>query len=229
MKLLALPGLDGTGTLFDRFSQLAPDGFEVAAVSYPPDRPLDYAGHLEIARRYLPTGEPFLLLGESFSGPVSVRLAAEAPPGLAGLVLCNTFVRSPSWSGFRHLPWELLFRRPVPWNVVRRRLAGRWTTPEIVRSVRETSRTVAPEVMAKRLRETLTVDVRDALARVRVPVLALHSTRDGLVRPRCLRTILKVKPETRVAEIDGPHMLLQIAPEEAWKAIAAFAASLHPA
>ena len=225
MKLFALPGLDGTADLFEPFVRSAPHGFEVATARYPPDRELDYAGHLEIARRFLPEDGPFLLLGESFSGPIATWLAAEAPAGLAGLILCNTFVRPPSWSGFRHLPWELLFRRPVPKNVVRRRLAGRWIDPEIVRAVRTASRTVAPEVMAKRLRETLTVDARDALAAVRVPVLALHSRRDGLVRPRCLRAILEVKPETRVAEIDAPHMLLQIAPREAWTAIEAFAAS----
>ena len=152
MKILALPGLDGTADLFEPFARSAPDGFEVATVSYPPDRALDYAGHLEIARRHLPADGPFLLLGESFSGPVSVWLAAEAPPGLTGLVLCNTFVRPPSWSGFRHLPWELLFRR-------------------------------------------------------------------------CLKTILAVKPETRVAEIEAPHMLLQIAPREAWSALEELASS----
>jgi len=222
MKILALPGLDGTADLFEPFVRSAPDGFAVTTASYPPDQALDYAEHLEIARRHLPADGPFLLLGESFSGPLSVWLAAEAPPGLAGLVLCNTFVRSPSWSGFRHLPWELLFRRPVPRNVVRRRLAGRWTSPEIVRTVRETSRRVAPDVMAQRLRATLTVDARDALAAVRVPVLALHSTRDGLVRRRSLKTILAVKPETQVAEIDAPHMLLQIAPRDAWEAIENF-------
>lgn len=227
MKILALPGLDGTADLFAPFTRCTPSGFEVATASYPPDRPLDYGEHLEIARRHLPADGPFLLLGESFSGPLSVWLAAEDPPGLAGLILCNTCVRSPSWSGFRHLPWELLFRRPVPKNVVRRRLAGRWTTPEVVRAVRETGREVSPEVMAKRLRETLTVDARDAFAAVQVPVLALHSTRDGLVRPRSLRTIRAVKPATRVAEIDAPHMLLQIAPQKAWSAIETFAAALR--
>ncbi len=225
MKILALPGLDGTADLFEPFVRSAPDGFVVETVSYPPDRQLDYAEHLEIARRHLPADGPFLLLGESFGGPLSVWLAAEAPPGLAGLILCNTFVRAPNWSGFRHLPWEWLFRRPVPRNVVRRRLAGRWTTPEIVRTVRAVDRKVAPEVMAKRLRETLTVDARDAFARVPVPVLALHGTRDGLVRRRSLRAILAVRPETEVAEIEAPHMLLQIAPDEAWAAIGRFVAA----
>ncbi|MGD2116027.1 MAG: alpha/beta hydrolase, partial [Acidobacteriota bacterium] len=147
MKILALPGLDGTGDLFRWLEREAPEGFAVEPVSYPPDRGsgvLNYPAHLEVARRWLPADGPFLLLGESFSGPVAVRLAAEAPPGLVGLILCATFVRPPSWSGFRHLPWQTLFSRPVPRHVIRRRLAGAWMSPEIVRAVREVTRKVDP-------------------------------------------------------------------------------------
>jgi pimeloyl-ACP methyl ester carboxylesterase len=222
MKLLALPGLDGTGDLFHWFAREAPEGIAVKPVSYPPDRRsgvLDYATHLDMARRHLPDAEPFLLLGESFSGPVAVRLAAEAPPGLAGLVLCATFVRPPSWSGFRYLPWKTLFSRPVPRHVIRRRLAGPWISPEIVRAVREVSRKVDPAVRAARLRASLTVDARDALARVDVPILYLRGARDRLIPHRCLRAILALRPDVHVAEIDAPHMLLQIAPGEAWTAI----------
>jgi len=225
MKILALPGLDGTGDLFRWFAAMAPDGFTVDAVAYPPDAEsgvLDYPSHQDFARRHLPTDGPFLLLGESFSGPVAVRLAAEAPPGLAGVVLCNTFVRSTSWSGFRHLPWEGFFDRPVPKYIFYRKLAGLQTTPELVATVREATRKVDPAVSAARLRETLTVDARDAFSRVEAPVLYLRGTRDRLVPGRCLRTVLAIKPDTTVARIDAPHMLLQLAPDAAWEAIRAF-------
>ena len=219
MRVFALPGLDGTGDLFYPLVRAAPRGVTVETVAYPPDRPLGYDAHLEIARSRLPDTGRFLLLGESFSGPIAVRLAAEAPPGLVGLALCATFVRSPSWSGFRHLPWKTLFSRPVPRHVIRRRLAGPWISPEIVASVRGVTRQVEPSVLATRLRETLTVDARDALARVEVPILDLRGTRDRLVPRRCRRAILAVRPDIRTAEIEAPHMLLQIAPREAWAAI----------
>lgn len=232
MRILALPGLDGTGDLFRWFAESAPDGMTVDTVTYPATREsgvLDYPSHLDFARRHLPSDGPFLLLGESFSGPVAVRLGAEAPPGLAGVVLCNTFVRSPSWSGFRHLPWGLLFERPVPTHVVRRRLAGRDTTPEILAAVRAVTQKVEPAVRAARMRAALAVDARDAFARLEVPVLYLRGTRDRLVRSWCLRTVLKLKPETTVAMIDAPHMLLQVAPDEAWDAIRSFVDDQHRA
>jgi surfactin synthase thioesterase subunit len=50
MRLIALPGLDGTGDLFRWLAREAPREFEVEAVAYPSDQALDYGGHLEIAR-----------------------------------------------------------------------------------------------------------------------------------------------------------------------------------
>jgi pimeloyl-ACP methyl ester carboxylesterase len=60
-----------------------------------PDRPLDYAEHTSFARAMLPRDRPYVVLGESFSGPVAISLAATAPPGMIGYVLCASFVRCP--------------------------------------------------------------------------------------------------------------------------------------
>ncbi|UUZ51553.1 alpha/beta hydrolase [Massilia sp. B-10] len=46
-------------------------------------------------RSRLPPAEPYFLLGESFSGPVAIALAAERPPMLLGLILSCTFARNP--------------------------------------------------------------------------------------------------------------------------------------
>ena len=36
-----------------------------------------------------------VLLAESFSGPIAIRVAADPPPGLAGVILCGTFAKNP--------------------------------------------------------------------------------------------------------------------------------------
>jgi pimeloyl-ACP methyl ester carboxylesterase len=229
MNVVLLPGLDGTGDLFAGLVRTAPAEIEVSTVHYPDHRVLDYDGHLEIARRHLPAAGPFLLVAESFSGPIGIRLAAAAPTGLVGLVLCNTFARRPSWRGFRYLPWELFFRRPVPRFTVRRRLVGRWTSPEWVRIVREATADVDPAVLAARMRSVLSVDASEELRRVAVPLLYLRGTRDGLVPRRSLEHVRAVKPSVEVVELDAPHMLLEVAPEAAWEAITHFLTTrYHP-
>ena len=93
--LVLLPGMDGTGELFAPF--IAALGPEVSSVVVRyPDQPQGYASHEDAARAALPEGKPFVVLGESFSGPVAISIAAASPPGLCGYILCSSFVSCPS-------------------------------------------------------------------------------------------------------------------------------------
>jgi pimeloyl-ACP methyl ester carboxylesterase len=84
MKLVLIPGLDGTGDLFAPFvAALA--GVDTQVISYPPDRSMNYAEHEAHVRERLPEHGEYMLLAESFSGPVGIAIAASAPAGLKGL------------------------------------------------------------------------------------------------------------------------------------------------
>jgi pimeloyl-ACP methyl ester carboxylesterase len=95
VALVLLPGMDGTASLFSEFSTALGAEFEVIPVSYPSDVPLGYRELEQVARAALPEDKPFVLLGESFSGPIAIAIAASSPPGLLGLVLCCSFARNP--------------------------------------------------------------------------------------------------------------------------------------
>lgn len=56
-------------------------------VSYPPDQSLGYRDLAHLVRSRLPKDEPFILLAESFSGPIALALAADPPPQLKALIL----------------------------------------------------------------------------------------------------------------------------------------------
>lgn len=222
MRIILLPGLDGTGDLFEEFVRFTPPSFEPQVVTYPYSEPLTYPQCSDFAKDLLPKGEPFLLLGESFSGPVAISVAAQSPPGLRGLILCNTFACRPAWSVFRFLPWRLAFSVPMPRYKVGLYLVGfknvaGWEAP-----IRQANRKVLPEVHAARMREVLTVDVRSDLCSVSVPTLYVRGSNDRLVWKRSLTKIVKARASVSVAEIEAPHMALQLAPKECWSAILDF-------
>jgi pimeloyl-[acyl-carrier protein] methyl ester esterase len=76
--LVLLPGLDGTGKLFAAFVRALGAGVESRVVGYSPDEPLGYE-ELELkVRAQLPLDRSYVLLGESFSGPIAMRIAARA-------------------------------------------------------------------------------------------------------------------------------------------------------
>jgi pimeloyl-[acyl-carrier protein] methyl ester esterase len=80
--LLLLPGIDGTGKFLGVFAQALRPSVEPMIVSYPSDRALGYDELEALVLAALPSDRGYILLGESFSGPLAVRIAARSPPGL---------------------------------------------------------------------------------------------------------------------------------------------------
>jgi pimeloyl-ACP methyl ester carboxylesterase len=214
-SLVLLPGLDGTGALFRRFLDALDPGIRTVVVSYPQDRAVDYAGLQDIVRSFLPRQEPFVLLAESFSGPVAISVAASRPAGLCGLILTCSFARNPR-------PWLTPLRPAVRFLPVRAApvalLAipafGRFATPALRGELAAALSRVAPSVIRSRLGAVLDVDVTARLALVVVPALYLRASDDWLV-PAPAADGFAAMPRIRFAEIEGPHFLLQARPAEA--------------
>src|ERR1700761_2625283 len=93
--LVLLPGLDGTGDFFRPLVETLDGSIPTRIVRYPVDGCYDYDTCRELVRRELPVNGSYVVLGESFSGPLAIELAAESPPGLAGVILSSSFVANP--------------------------------------------------------------------------------------------------------------------------------------
>jgi len=225
LRLVLLPGMDGTGKLLAPFVQALPPGFEAFVVSYPPDRPLPYADLLPLVDAAVPASGPYVLVAESFSGPLAILHAAARPPGLRALVLSATFASNPLPPAVRAigvLARPSLFRIRPTASFARRFLAGKDVRPELLGLLMSVAAGVDPEVMAFRLRQVLDVDVEDALPSIAVPVLYLRASRDRLVGRRAMQRIAARLPGLRAIALDAHHLLLETRPEEAIRAIADF-------
>ncbi len=230
-SIVLLPGLDGTGTLFRPFVAHLPPSLRPIVVSYPATEQLRYSELLERATRALPSGEPFVILGESFSGPLAIMAAATCPAGLQAVVLCATFVRNPLWipaSLLRHLvrPWAF---RLYPKFSAAKALLGGYSSAELRESLAAAIGAVKPEVFATRIREVLAVDVSDQLLQCPVPILYLRGTRDLVVPKHNSSEIAAASRVVTVRSIDAPHMVLQTRPVEAAAAILEFLQNHVPA
>jgi len=226
--LVVLPGLDGTATLHAEFVESVSPVFDsVAVVPYPPDESIGYAELEALARAALPPSAPFVLLGESFSGPIALSIAADPPPNLVGLVLSTTFARypvpllSPFAAFTRFAPV-----RTLPSSVLSWALLGRWATPQLQASLRSALAAVSPAVLQFRAAAALQADVSARLGRVSVPVLYLRATHDRLLSAAAGRHILSALPQCTTMEIAGPHLLLQTAPADCARAVGAFSKRL---
>jgi pimeloyl-[acyl-carrier protein] methyl ester esterase len=221
MRWILLPGLDGTGDFFEPFIRELPAGVEATPIRFPRDQPLGYEELFEYVRQRLPA-EPFLLVAESFSGPLAVRLAAAEPPGMIGAVVSASFVRNPLPSWLRFLARPALFSANLPEWVMRAVLAGNTAPPQIRHLARKVMRDHEPEVVAHRARAALQVDATEALKTCRLPLLFLTGDRDNLIRRHNRRLVERLRPDVKIVSFDSPHFLLQLHAREALAAIEAF-------
>ena len=209
--LVLLPGMDGTGSLFSDFVAELGDPIQPVEVAYPPQQVLDYEQLETYVRERLPANEPFVLLGESFSGPIAISIAAKAPCNLIGLILCCSFARNPrpALAGLK------AFIRLVPAiksaTLIGPMLLGKHSTPALRHQLNVALSQVSSKVMQARLRAVIDVDVTELLKQVCVPTLYLRATDDRLVPQSASALISSIAPQTRVVDVDGPHMLLQVA------------------
>jgi pimeloyl-ACP methyl ester carboxylesterase len=219
-----LPGMDGTGRLFSRFVAAGSGALELRTLSYPPDRFLGYADLEALVRRELPADRPFALLGESFGGPLALRIAADPPPGLVGLVLAATFHRRPaarSIAALRLLS-PAFFRLPLPPHAARLLLAGEDAPDDLVSEVRAAVSAAKGSVMAARAREALRVDATDLLRRCPVPLLFLGGKQDRLLRSALPIEVRALRPDAEIRMLEAPHLVLQRRPAECMRIVEAF-------
>ncbi len=221
--LLILPGLDGRGLMHEVFAAALGPGVEVRAVHYPEREALGYDELEHIARAALPeTGEVFVL-GESFSGPLAVRLASACPGRVRGLILCGSFVSNPR-PGLAFLRG---FVRGAPFlgvllSAVAPALLGKAGSPALRGALAETLARTSSAALAARLRAVLAVDVSAPFATLDMPVLYLRAAYDRIVPRRASEQAARLNPHVRVVEIRASHFMLQTAPAEAAQAVAAF-------
>jgi pimeloyl-ACP methyl ester carboxylesterase len=227
--LVVLPGLDGTATLLSDFVEAVRATFDsVITISYPRDQVLDYKQLESLARLSLPSEGPFVLLGESFSGPIALSIAADPPPNLVGLILSTTFAKNPV-SLLR--PFACLTPlapvRTLPMSVLSWWLLGNWATPKIKNALRAALQSVASPVLRARAANALRSDVTECLNKIAVPVLYLRASEDRLLSSAVGESLISSLPHATLVTIPGPHLLLQRAPTVSAQAIAAFVTGLR--
>jgi pimeloyl-ACP methyl ester carboxylesterase len=212
--LVLLPGMDGTGELFAPLVRELGASIPTHVVRYP-DRAMDYVAHEEFARASLPTDRPFVVLGESFSGPIAVSIAASAPAGLCGYVLCGSFLCSPTPTLKRLGPLAALFSPKVmPKPLAASYLMGRHATPELRRALASALESVSGSALTARLKAIANVDVRADAQRIRLPGLYLRATEDRVVGASASRIFMSHVAKARLVDLEGPHLLLQTKPTE---------------
>lgn len=225
--LVLLPGMDGTGILFEPFISALGAEIKTVVVRYPSDQAWGYEDLEKFVRLQLASLKNFVVVGESFSGPIAAALTARPPTGLLGVILVCSFVSNPRPS-LGAMKWLTSFASAtlVPIPVLARMLMGRFGTLALKTQLRQAMSELPKATLAARLRAVLAVDHSATLRESSTPLLYLRATQDRVVPASACDTVLANTKIATVVAIEGPHFLLQTCPAECAGVVSAFAEKL---
>lgn len=221
LNTFVFPGLDGTTHMLSDFHDLAPTTHNVTLFELPSDQ----SSYEELSEHFASTPSrerQCVIIAESFSGPLAVILASRHPESVACLILVASFVTSPSPRVSRCVPWSLMFRLPLPSLVARYVMLGKSCESKAVRELQAAVRSIPTQVLARRMRQVIQVDVTHTIRELTCPIMYLRPSHDALVPQRCVDAIRQLRPDATIHTIKGSHLILETQPGEAWKKIVDF-------
>ena len=174
----------GPGCLMDRWGRRCRN-VRVTVVAYPADQKLSFAELVRCAYEQLPRNKPLVLIAESFSGPITIRLASSFPSNIKGIIFCATFMKfdRPFLLGpAKYIPFEFLLSKRMPGFLLYFLVGGKPFSDKLTPLFRQLEKLINPEVIAHRIRMLKNIDAT-ADARTLTSALLLYPGSPGQARP----------------------------------------------
>lgn len=229
LNIILLPGLDGTGILFRPLIKVLPSFLNPVVVPYPVDKEFSYSQLLPLVLDSIPKDRPFVILGESFGGPLAIRIAATRPENFKALILSASFVECP----YRIVPkWVTHLIYPFPFYAFPlfsriKSLLSFNLNSELNSLFKEALKTVKPGVLSHRMKEIVKVNVTSEFSNIDSPILYIKGRHDWAVPSANFQQIKRIHPEVKHVQISASHMILQHKPKESAQAIKDFISTFN--
>ena len=223
--LVFMPGMDGTGLSIEPVLPFLPKETEITVVRYPADKLLSFDETVECAAAQIPAGDLPIVIAESFSGPVAIKMIGSGRVKAKALILCATFAKSPRpvvWRVMRFLRLPLLIKPDMPRRFFRFVIGDDALIDELLPLWKKVNAQVPARVMQHRLKIINEIDVTLWLAKIKIPCCYFQALNDRLVPASCAEIIKKTAPFVEIKKICAPHFILQTEPQACLKAIEKF-------
>lgn len=215
LRWIFLPGLDGTGILFDEVVKQLPDGVDALVVHYPKDVASSASEFVQLVDAALPAEGRYAIIAESFSGPLALRVISSHRGRPVALVLCSSFGRSPiprAACALMSLIAPAALHCRLPGWLIRRYLVGEGRD-SLIPQFRNALAALSGKALASRFKAL--GEFTDALVpqKLAIPILYVRATEDRLVHNRDLAWLQARYTGLTVREVQSPHFVLQCQPK----------------
>lgn len=211
MHIVVLPGLDGTGKMLVGFVKTLAVKYSVEVINYPVNKILSYSELAELVSGKLPKDKPYVIIAESFSGPIAVKISAQAPKHLKGVLFVASFIKNPTVlpKQLGALPKRLPLKSSTLLRLAKPFTFGKWASKDLEKLLISAVKHVSHEVIANRLKEVMAVDERVKFRSIKLPMLYIRPMTDRLVSKTASLEMHLLNKNIHIEEIEGPHFILQ--------------------
>lgn len=210
MKIILLPGVDGSGILFEPFIKIFKSEVPVEVMPLTQDSDQSILNQVSIIENAV-GDEEVILIVESYSGLLAYELAKRNKIQINQIFFFGCFLQPPSLIGKigRFLPVRLL--NIIPSKVLAHILFNRWSSPELNQLLSQAIQSINFSNIKKRFKTIATVQKPSQV--IDVPCVYVQATMDNLVSAYNLKTFEELCSNLQVEIVEATHMLLQTQPE----------------
>lgn len=225
LPVVLLPGLDGSGLLFEPLIAHSDGDRNLVVVSYPAEGDQSISRFVEIVEKRISGLDSFHLVVESFSTLVGLRLVSNLPEKVCSLTIAGGFYGPPVNLPVARFPdslLQILFGIILPRRLTSLLLLNSESHPDVEELLSLALSKLGGRAIEKRVRalfEDWCVDFRGGM---QIPSLLLLPKNDRLVSKHSQRRLREQIGTGSVREIDGPHLILQARPDLCWSLITDF-------
>lgn len=218
MKLVLLPGMDGTGELFNPLLEHLNNDAMVLRLPASGDQSYD-----KIAASLQPRlpNQQYILLAESFSSGLVRHLIERKDDHLLGVVFVSGFVSAPNKFLLRlakSMPLHALINLPGFSTICKRFLLGQEASDESILAFKNVIKSVPQNVLQERLSTMLNMPT-DLSFKSNIPCVCIVPTEDKLVQSGKSKELVNTYQRAAISPISGPHFILQANPALAAKSV----------
>lgn len=228
IKLVLLPGLDGTGELFEPFVANLPSNFDSCIISYPLNERMSIEDLANLVESKLPK-ERFVLLAESYSGLVAMKLIPKISSQLMGVFFVGTFVSSPRPILLPiSLTFSFLYRFTafIPNFALRVFCLGWPATSEQCQWLRNVLTKVPSETIIFRLKQIKQFQLNESID-IPYPSFYIQGQNDFLVPNSATQKFAKNVLGLQILKLNTSHFILQAKPLESALLVSEYCRNLY--
>lgn len=213
MKLILLPGMDGTGILFTPLIHQL-DGLDIKVIPLPNDGPQDYST-LSAHVVSVIGDEECIIIAESFSGGIVESLLRSGEANIKHVILFASFLSCPSFFLLKiaiYLPLKELFNIPLITPFFMRLFClGHSAPADNINLLQRAISLVPASTLKARMKQASAYKASSLV--FQTPATYIHPKHDWLVSDRSLEFMIRFN-KIEVIELDGPHFIIQSQPEK---------------